>query len=141
MAYPYSSPYGGPDQHPPVGYGAYWPQATDAADQRKPLGNRLIWVVLLLGLATYVVSYGPTPGLDGLGWGVRFSTVAAIVAALGLLRRHSAYAKLMAGLAVMGFLEALSRSITAPDGQSWATIVIPGLTGLQAVTAIAALLA
>jgi Family of unknown function (DUF5336) len=139
-------PYGGSNQYPTqssAAYGAYWPPATDAADDRKAPGSQLIWVVLLLGLATYLVSYALVPGPGGLGWGVRFSTLAAIAAGLGLLPRQSAHTKLIAALAIMGFLEALSLSIAASDDQNpgWPTIVIVAVNALQALTAIAALLA
>jgi hypothetical protein len=82
----------------------------------------------------------PEPG--GTGWDIRFSTLAAVVAALGLLPRQSAHMKLMVALTVMGFLEALSRWITASGGQnpSWAMIVIVVLNALQTLAAIAALL-
>jgi hypothetical protein len=139
-------PYGGSNQYPPqssAAYGAYWPPATEAADDRKAPGSPLIWVVLLLGLATYLISYALAPGPAGLGWGVRFSTLAAIAAGLGLLPRQSAHTKLIAALAIMGFLEALSRSITASDDQNpgWPTIVIAVVNAAQALTAIAAVLA
>jgi hypothetical protein len=67
--------------------------------------------------------------------------LAAVVAALGLLPRQSAHTKLMAALAVMGFLEALSRLITGDQNPNLATIGIVVLNGLQTLTAIAALLA
>lgn len=137
MTYPYISP----DQYSAAGYGAYWPPGAGVANRRKPWVNQLIWVVLLLGLATYLVSYAAVPHPSGLGWGVRFSAFAAIVAALGLLPRQSAQTKAIVALAVMGFLDALSQLIITDQNPNWATIVIPVLTGLQALTAIAARLA
>jgi hypothetical protein len=139
MTYPYS----GAGQYPtqsPAAYGAYWTQLTGAAYRRTSPANQLVWVVLVLGLATYLVSYSAVPQLGGIGWGVRFSMLAGVVAALGLLPRQSARTKLMAGLAVMGFLEALSRLITGNQNLNWAAIVIVVLDALQALTAIAALL-
>jgi hypothetical protein len=140
MAYP----YGGPGQYPtqsPAAYGAYWPQLSGAAYRRTSPANQLVWVVLVLGLATYLVSYSAVPQLGGTGWGVRFSMLASVVAALGLLPRQSAHTKLMSALAVMGFLEALSQLITGDQNRNWATIAIVILNALQALTAIAALLA
>jgi Family of unknown function (DUF5336) len=138
--------YGGPDQYPPqasAAYGTHWPQPTSAAAQRTPPVKPLAWVVLLLGLATYVVSYAAVPQPGGIGWAVRFSALAAVVAALGLLPRQALHAKSMVALAVMGFLEALWWSISGIDGQhgGWAAVVIVILNALQAVTALAALLA
>lgn len=132
-----------PNQFPPQAYGAYWPQSGASPDPRgTPVENRLAWPVLLLGLATYLGSYAPMPPGDP-GWGVRFSALAAIVAALGLLPGQRAHTRLMVALATMGFLEALSRWVSAADGQNvgWPTIVIVVLNALQALTAIAALLA
>ncbi|WP_139333520.1 DUF5336 domain-containing protein [Mycobacterium sp. SP-6446] len=93
---------------------------------------------MALGLATYVLSCAAEPG--GTGLGVRFSTLAAIVAALGLLPRQSAHPKLMTALALMGFFDALSQLITDEQNPRWATIIIVILIALQALTTIAALL-
>jgi Family of unknown function (DUF5336) len=138
--------YRGPEQDPTQSsnpYGGYWPYFTSSTDNRALPRRYPVWVVLVLGLATYVVSYGPVREPTGIEWAVRFSTGAAIVAALGLLPRQSAHPKLMVSLAVMGFLEALSRSITASGDQNpgWAMIVIVVLNALQAMAAIAELLA
>lgn len=132
-------PYGGPSQYPTQSspYSAYWSQSTSATNQRTSRG--LVWVVLVLGLATYGVSSAAVPQAGGSGWSVRFATLTAVVAALSLLPRQSTHTKLMAGLAVMGFLEALSPLID--QNPSWSTIVIAILNALQALTAIAALVA
>ncbi len=140
MGYPYAGPEHYPSR-PSAGYGAYWPQATRSADQRTGPKGQLAWAVLALGLATYLVSYAKAaPG--GIGWDVRFSALAAIVAAVGLLPGQAAHTKSMLALAVMGFLEALSRCIGMPSGQDvgWVAIVIAVLNALQALAAIAALL-
>jgi hypothetical protein len=141
MTYHYGSPNQYPTHSSAANDASRW-QSTDP-NQRKLQGNHLVWVVLALGLAAYLVSYGPMPHPGGTGWDVRFSTLAAVVAALGLLPRQSAHMKLMVALAVMGFLEALPRWISATGGQSpsWAMIVIVVLNALQALAAIAALLA
>jgi Family of unknown function (DUF5336) len=148
MAYPHRNPYGVQGQHPTqssAAYGGYWPQypgSTDGAvNQRKSLATLLVWAVLVLGLATYLVSYAEAPHAGGTGWGVRFSMLAAIVAALGLLPRQSAHTKLVVALAVMGFLEALSQLIIGSENPDWATVAIVVLNALQALTANAALLA
>lgn len=137
-------PYGGLGQYPTrssSAYGGYWPQPPAAPSRRALLATQLLWVVLLLGLTTYFVSYAAAAP-SGMGWGVRFSTLAAIVGALGLLPRQSAHTKLMAALATTGFLDALSQLITGDQQHpAWATIVIPVLIALQALTAIAILLA
>src|SRR5437879_5931173 len=96
MAYPHRNPYGVQRQYPTqssAAYGGYGPQypnsADGAANQRTYPATQLVWAVLVLGLATYLVSYAAFPQADGTGWGVRFSMLAAVVAALGLLPRQS----------------------------------------------------
>lgn len=134
-------PNGGWDRYPPQSasaYGAYWPSLTGAENQRSSWAEKLVWAVLALGLATYVVSCAAEP--SGTGLGVRFSTLAAIVAALGLLPRQSVHPKLMSAFALMGFLDALSQSITDDHNPGWATIVVVILIALQTITTIALLL-
>jgi Family of unknown function (DUF5336) len=126
-----------PTQSSPA-YGAHWSQPPGAASQPIAQASQLLWVVLLLGLATYIFSYAAARG--DTAWEIRFSTSAAIVAALGLLPRQSSHTKLMAALATMGFLDALSQLIAGDQRPTWATIVIAVLIALQALTAIAMLL-
>jgi hypothetical protein len=139
-------PYGGPDQHPlqsPGAYGGYWPQLAGAAKPRSSPRSHLLWAVLVLGLAAYVLGYSVPAQAAPTGWSVRFSALAAVVAALGLLPRQSAHTTLTAALAVMGFLEALSWRISASHlhNPNWAMIVIVVVNAAQAVTAIIALVA
>jgi len=147
MAYPDRGTDPDPDPDPEQAWAAYgqwyWSQVTDAANQRTRPRNRLVWAVVALGVATYVVSCAGVAQPGDLGWGVRFATLAAVVAALGVFPEHSAHHKLIAALAVMGFLEQLSPWISASGVQnpSWATIVVLALTAVQALTAIAVLLA
>src|SRR5690242_2887743 len=90
---------------------AYWPQSVEPSTRRNRPESQLAWLVALFGLATYVVSCAATPPGD-MEWGVRFSALAAIVAVLGLMPRQRVHTRLMVGLAVMGFLEALSRCVS-----------------------------
>jgi hypothetical protein len=115
------------------------PQFGDTGGQRTSRTTAPVWAVVMLGLASYLVSYGVAPPPSSIGWGVRFSALAAIVAALGLFRRHSARTQPMVTLAVMGLLEALSQNLAGEQTRNWATIVIVVLTALQALAAIAAL--
>ena len=120
---------------------AYWPQSVETSTRRNRPENQLAWLVALFGLATYLVSFAVVPPGD-MEWGVRFSALAAIVAALGLMPRQRVHTRLMVALAVMGLLEALSRCVSHADSQNlgWATIVIVVLNALQGLAAIAALL-
>jgi hypothetical protein len=130
--------YGIPEQYATPSSAAYALPSTQfggVGEQRI-----LVWAVVLVGLATYVVSYGVAPQPSGMGWGVRFSTLAAVVAALGLLPGQSARTAPIAVLAVMGLLDGLSQFITSGQNASWVTIVIVVLNVLQALTAIAAAL-
>jgi Family of unknown function (DUF5336) len=138
-------PYGNPDAHsgrmssPHSGYAS---PLTDTAEGRTLRDTYLLCAVLVLGLATYLVSFGGGVQTGGTSWEIRFSVLAAVVAGLGLLPRQMPYTKLIAALAIAGALEALARWITASDQtQGWPTIVIVVLNGLQAFVAIAALLA
>lgn len=138
-----SYPYGSPNQYPtpsPAAYRAHWPQFTNATNQRGSQPNPLIWIVLVLGLATYLAGYAAASQPGGTGWSVRFSTLAAVVAALGLLPRQDAHTKVVVTLAVMGLLEALSQLFVGGRNPGWATIVVAVLNALQALTAIATLL-
>jgi hypothetical protein len=138
MTYPHDDPSRYPAQSSAAD-GAYWPQFTSAATQPTSPPTQLVWVVLVLGLTTYCFSYAAVPP-DGTGWGVRFSALAAIVAALGLLPRQSAHTRLMTALAAIGFLDALSALVTGDQNPHWATIVIVVLVALQTLAAIGALL-
>jgi hypothetical protein len=139
MTYHYGSANPYPTQ-PPAAYGAYWPQFTSANDQRRSPTTLPTWIVLLLGLATYFVSYAAVPQHTDTGWSVRFSASAAVVAALGLLPRQSVHTKFVVALAVMGFLEAPSQIFADGQDLSWATITIAILNALQAMAAVTALL-
>ncbi|PQM45282.1 34 kDa antigenic protein [Mycobacterium talmoniae] len=123
------------------GYGAYQPSSA-RSDSSPPLPRYLSLGVVALGLASYLVSYGPVLGLADIGWGVRFAVLAALLAAFGLAPGQTPNAKVIAALAAAGFLDALSTLITAPDGSrpGWALTVIVVLNGLQAVAAVAALM-
>lgn len=124
------------------GYGGYSPRPTGRGGSASPLPGYLAPAVVLLGLASYLVSYGPVFDTGGLGWGVRFAVLAGLLAAFGLAPRQTPNPKVVAVLAAAGFLDVLSSLITAPDDShpGWALTVIVVLNGLQAAAAIGALL-
>lgn len=118
-------------------YGAYTPRPTRSDHGSTPLPQYAGLAVASLGALTYLVSYGPAFEDVGLGWSVRFAVLAAVAAGLGLLPRQSPNTKVIAAIAAVGFLEALSDLITAPgDRQGWAAVAIVVATGLQALAAI-----
>lgn len=99
--------------------------------------SRSLWaVVAVLGPAAVAVClFSPGP----LGYPVRFSMLAAVVAAVGLLPRQTLRAWIVVALAITGYVDALAGAIKAtPTG--WPMIVITVLNSLQSVVAIGALL-
>jgi hypothetical protein len=104
------------------------------------LPRNLFVAVAVLGLAAYVFSFGPVgDSPETLGWGVRFAALAALCAMFGLLAKRNPLALVIAVLATMGFLDALSHALAGTD-RGWALTVIVVLNALQAVAAAAALL-
>ncbi|MEC4764901.1 DUF5336 domain-containing protein [Mycobacterium sherrisii] len=99
--------------------------------------NRSLWaVVAVLGPATFVVGlFSPGP----LDYSVRFSVLAAAVAAVGLLPRQTLRAWVVVALAVTGYVDALAGAIK-PTHTGWPMIVITVLNSLQSVVAVGALL-
>jgi len=109
-------------------------------DAESSLPRNLFIAVAVLGLATYVFSFGPVAdGREAVGWDIRFAVLAALCAMLGLLAKQSPLPLTTAVLATMGFLDGLSSMLAAAD-RGWALTVIVVLNALQAAAAVAALL-
>jgi len=109
-------------------------------DAQSPLPRNLLIAVAVLGLATYVVSFGPVAdGPETVGWDVRFAALAALCAMLGMLAKQQPLSLAIAVLATMGFLDALSNVLAGSD-QGWPLTVIVVLNALQSATAVGALL-
>ncbi|OBK94187.1 DUF5336 domain-containing protein [Mycobacterium asiaticum] len=127
----------------PSGYEGYYPtdQAWSSGDA-KPAHRHLTVAVVLLGLGAYLVSFGPMLNAAGIDWDVRFAVLAGLLAAFGLLPRQTSAPKIVAVLAAIGFLDALSRGIVVPDGiePGWALWVLIVLNALQTAAAIGAVL-
>jgi hypothetical protein len=119
----------------------YSPGARDYhSPAESPLPRNLFIVVAVLGLATYVFSFGPlTEGPEPLGWDIRFAASAALCAMLGLLAKQNPLALAIAVLATMGFLDALSNVLAGTD-RGWPLTVIVVLNALQSAAAVGALL-
>ena len=113
----------------------------------------LLGAVVVLGLAGYLVSFGPVWKSSEMGTmggssitGGSFEIVAlifaALLAAVALVPKQRNYTAIVAVIAVVAFLLAISELINKPNFLSvgWALIVIVVLAGLQAVAAIGALL-
>jgi hypothetical protein len=124
--------YGAPNS----AYGWYSLGANESMDRVNRLSRSLWTVVAVLGPVTFAVSFG-SPVV--LGFPVRLSVLAAIVAAVGLLPSQDGRGWIVVALAVTGFLDALASWIRA-DEPSWALTVIMVLNALQSLAAVGALL-
>jgi hypothetical protein len=139
MSYPSGSQGYYPAQQP-GGYDAYAQQFG-----RSDLGARerlqyLRIAVAVLGVASYLFSYGPVlAGHGGADWAARLAVFAGLLAAFGLGPEQTR--KVVAALATVGFLEALSLLINSLSEPGWALWVIISLNGLQALAAIGAVVA
>ncbi|MBV9088401.1 MAG: DUF5336 domain-containing protein [Mycobacteriaceae bacterium] len=146
---------GGSGYPPAQQHGPYAPttQFSKAEEGPSKLPVYLLAAVVVLGLAGYLVSFGPVWKSSEIGTmggstitGGSFEIVALVLAALlaaaALLPKARNYTAIVAVVAVVGFLLAISELITKPSFLSvgWALIVIVVLAGLQAVAAVGALL-
>jgi hypothetical protein len=122
-------------------HSAYQPAyPSQRPDAESALPRNLFIAVAVLGLASYVFSFGPVADdRAAIGWDVRFAALAALCAMLGLLAKQNPLPLATAVLATMGFLDALSSVLAATD-RVWALTVIAVLNALQAAAAVAALL-
>lgn len=145
MAYPGNSGYY--PAEPNSGHGGYsqWSPESDRGDSESPKVShrQLTLAVVVLGLCSYLVSFGPMLGGFGIDWDVRFAVLAALLGTFGLLPRQTPAAAIVATLAAIGFLDALSRVVVLPEGvqPGWAMWVVVVLNAVQAGLAVAALLA
>ena len=99
--------------------------------------SRSLWALAaVLGPATFGVDLG-SPTL--LGYPVRLSVLAAIVAAVGLLPGQATRGWIVVALAVTGCLDAVAVWIKA-DQTGWALTAVVVLNSLQALAAVSALL-
>jgi hypothetical protein len=112
----------------------------DVVEEHITLPRNLFIAVAVPGLATYIFSLGPVNnGQATVGWDGRFAVLAALCAMLGMLAKQNPLPLATAVLATMGFLEALSSTLTASD-RGWAMTVIVIVNALQAAAAVAALM-
>lgn len=137
---PPSSPGFRPAQRP-ADYGAYSRPAPPKRDA-PPLPRLLGLAVVVLGLLSYLLSYFFKIHLGELGWAVRFAVLAGLLAAFDLAPKQTPATKLVAVLATVGFLDALSSLVRpiADVHQGWALTVVVLVNGLQAAAAVGALL-
>jgi len=143
--------------YPPAQPGGSYPGATPSfaktEDTESKLPNYLNAAVVILGLAVYLLNFGPmfatSPDLnapaifahDG-GFGVDAAVLAAIVAGLGLLPNANKRVVLVAALALLGALMIISKTVNMPGGYviGWAVWPLLAASVLQAAAAGAAVL-
>lgn len=141
----YSS--GGPGYPGAQQPGAYAPTAEIAKADSGPskLPVYLLIAVAVLGIAAYLLSFGPIlKGDAGTSSGVTYGVMAALFAGLfavvGLLPKQSNYMGVITATSVVGFLLTIYDLISHAKDAGWALIVIVIVSALQTVAAIAALL-
>jgi hypothetical protein len=149
MTYSPGSP-GYPPAQSPGGYGASsTPSFTKSDDGESNLKVYLTIGVLVLGLASYLLSYGPMitrilPNGDelvesGSTLPIDLGLLAALLAGVSVLPKAKNYAAVVAAVAVLGALLLVEDTIGA-SGRGWALWFALGCGVVQAVLAVTALL-
>jgi hypothetical protein len=147
-------PPGGPGYPPAQQHGPYAPTTQFKVDDGpSKLPFYLLVAVVVLGVAAYLVSFGPVwkssemgpvggTSITGGSLEIVALLLAALLAAVGLIPKGRNYTTIVAVIAVVGFLLAVSELINKPSFLSvgWALIAIVVLAGFQAVAAVGALL-
>jgi hypothetical protein len=136
MSYPSGSQSYYPAQQS-GGYDAYSQQFGRSDMGARERLQYLRIAVAVLGVASYLFSYGPVlSGHGAAGWAVRFALFAGVLAAFGLASEPTR--NVVATLAVVGFADALSVLINTSQHPGWAFWVVLVLNGIQALAAIGA---
>jgi Family of unknown function (DUF5336) len=130
-----------PDDSVVTGYGVpvhahAWYRSSANESNNHRLRRSLWTVVAILGAAVLVVSLGSPVAL---GFPVQLSVSAAIVAAVGLLRRQAERGWIVVALAATAFVDAVATWITSGQPH-WTLTVVMVLNALQSAAALGALL-
>jgi hypothetical protein len=144
MTYSSGGP-GYPGAQPPGGY-APTTQLPKVDDGPSKLPLYLLAGVAILGLAAYLLSFGPAwksstaSGSVVLILGIVAMLFAALFAVTALLPKQGNYTPVVTATSVVGFLLIIWDLIKGGQAAGWALIVIVVVSALQTVVAIAALL-
>jgi hypothetical protein len=147
MSYPPGGP-GYPGAHQPSS-GGYTPTAQPAKADAGPskLPMYLLVAVAVLGLAAYLLSFGPVHEGDSgetasgpVMLGVIAMLFSGLLSVVALLPKQGKHAGIVAATAVVGFLLAIWDLVKLADYAKWALIVIVVVSALQTIAAITALL-
>ncbi|MEE6180010.1 DUF5336 domain-containing protein [Mycobacterium sp. 050134] len=153
MTYSPGSP-GYPPSQPGGSYSGGTPSFAKDDDGKSNLPLYLTVAVAVLGLAVYLLNFGPTftfnadlgPGAGGragdAGNAVIVAVLAALLAGLSLLPKAKNYLSVVGAIAVLGALLAISEAINTPSAVSigWAMWPLVACSVLQAIAAVVALL-
>jgi hypothetical protein len=147
MTYPSGGP-GYPGAHqagPPSGPHAQTTQLPKLDSGPSNLPTYLLGAVAVLGLASYLLSFGPVweSGASASGvviLGIIAILFAALFAGIGLLPKQANYTPVVAAAAIVGFLLVIWDLIKNADVSGWALIVIVVVSALQTIAAIGTLL-
>jgi hypothetical protein len=153
MTYSPGSP-GYPPPQPGGSYPGATPSFAKTDDVESKLPLYLDIAVVGLGLAVYLLNFGPIftfcadlgPGAGGragdAGIAVAISVLAALLAGLGLLPKGKSYVGIVAAVAALGALLAIAETISTPTGVSvgWALWPLLASSVLQALAAVVAVL-
>ncbi|HEY7051798.1 MAG TPA: DUF5336 domain-containing protein [Mycobacterium sp.] len=121
-------------------------QFAKADDRPSRLPVYLLAAVAVLGLAAYLLSFGPVwqqDAVDASGvviFGVIAALFAALFAVVAMLPKQSKHTGVVTATSVVGFLLVIWSLIRFADGAGWALIAIVVVTALQTIAAIGALL-
>jgi Family of unknown function (DUF5336) len=140
----YSS--GGPGYPGAQHSGAYAPttQHSKADDEPSKLPIYLLAAVAVLGLAAFLLTFGPVWASDYSGADVILGIVAILFAAMfaviALLPKQGNYIPVVTAAAAVGFLLTIWDLIKGAESAGWALIAIVVVSALQTIAAIGALL-
>jgi len=121
---------------PASAYGRYSMGSSESESRPDRLSRALWSIVAVLGAATFAVSFASPVAL---GFPVRLSVFAAIVAAVGLVRGQAVRGWLVIAAALTGFLDAIATWVRSHES-GWPLTVIMVLTALQSLVAVGALI-
>lgn len=105
----------------------------------------LLAAVAVLGLAAYLLTYGPVWEVGASGTGATSLAIIAVLfagvfAVVALLPKQGNYTAVVTATAVVGFLLVIWDLIENADAAGWALIAIVVVSALQTIAAIGALL-
>lgn len=150
MTYPPGSSGFPPAQPPPGAYGSAPPSFSRSEQAPANLALYLNIAVALLGLAAYLTSFGPMYDIDspignfsvGGSWTSTAAMLAALLAAVSVLPKAKNHTAVVAVIAVLGALLAVSNLFDKPGQASvgWGLWSVLFFTVVQAIVAVTALL-